>query len=373
MFAALLGSQAARAADSLPKWAIGPFARYAGNPILKPQGTGFESLQTFNPGVVRVNGVYHMLYRGTMPVNISAIGAATSTDGIHFTRYSGNPVIAHELPNESVASEDPRLLYRDGTYYTFYTGFNGSETDLNEATSTDALHWHQLGAAVKGVKNGAVVSSPEGSPVTIDGQFVMYYGSSFFGMPGVAYATSPDMIHWTTQAPIDLNYPQSQAVEVCVAVTDYPTAGGAPLNHNVLLFTAGHMHPADPWYYAISEEAFSRTRPTQLIGQLAGPVLQPTTSYETVGVTPAAVFMNNIIFEGGEWRMYYGAGDTVTALATSPLRRGVTSRPKSSGASVAGPAIGINITQPRPGVAAALPAVPLTGGAPLHGSWIHGS
>jgi beta-1,2-mannosidase len=318
--ATLTSATAAHATTAtLPNWAIGPFVRYAGNPILKPEGTGWESLEAFNPGVVEVHGVYHMLYRGTRPVNISEIGAATSTDGIHFTRYAGNPVIGQKEADESIASEDPRLLYRDGTYYTFYTGFDGT-TNINEATSTDAIHWHELGAAVTGVKDAAVVANPEGRPVKIGGQFVMYYGSTIFGMAGVGYATSPDMIHWTTRGAINLDYPDSQIVELCVAVTDYRAVKGAPLNHNILLFTAGHMNPLDPWYYAISEEEFSSINLSQLLGELSGPVLQPSTSYEEVGVTPEAVFMNDIIYAGGEWRMYYGAADTVTALATAALR-----------------------------------------------------
>jgi predicted GH43/DUF377 family glycosyl hydrolase len=308
-------------APALPSWAIGPFTRYRGNPILRPQGTGWESLEAFNPGVVRVGGVYHMLYRGTRPVNISEIGAATSTDGIHFNRYAGNPVIGRRVSDESVASEDPRLLYRHRTFYAFYTGFDGSSTNINEATSTDAIHWHELGAAVPGVKDAAVVADPEGRPVRVGGRFIMYEGSSIADQAGVGYATSSDMRHWTQRGQIKLGYPGSQIVELCVAVTDYRAVAGAPLNHNVLLFTAGHMQPTDPWYYAISEEEFSSRNPTQRLGQLTGPVLAPTTTYEKLGVTPAAVFMNNIIYADGRWRMYYGAADTVTGLATAGLRR----------------------------------------------------
>jgi predicted GH43/DUF377 family glycosyl hydrolase len=326
--AAVLAATCASAApvqattSSLPSWAIGPFVRYAGNPILSPQGTGWESLEAFNPGVVEVNGVYHMLYRGTRPVNISEIGAATSTDGVHFTRYAGNPVIGQRLPDESVAAEDPRLFYLNGMYYSFYTGFGPGGTELNEATSTDALHWHELGAVISGTKNGAVVSDPEGRPMRIGGQYLMYYGDDFFNTGGIGYASSTDMVHWITRGVVNLSYPQSQALEVCIGVTDYRAVKGARLNHNIVLFTAGHLNPLDPWYYAISEEEFSSATPTKLLGQLAGPVLQPTEHYEQVGVTPMAVFMNNIIWSRGEWRMYYGAGDTVTALASAALRAG---------------------------------------------------
>jgi predicted GH43/DUF377 family glycosyl hydrolase len=96
--------------------------------------------RTFNPGVVVVNGTFHMLYRGSTQSNFSEIGAATSTDGLHWTQYAGNPVISRSLPNETQGTEDPRLYYQNGTYYAFFTGYNGSTVDINEAVSTDAIH-----------------------------------------------------------------------------------------------------------------------------------------------------------------------------------------------------------------------------------------
>jgi hypothetical protein len=54
----------------LPSWAIGPFTRYdspqntpyQGNPVLTPQGTGWEGRAAYNPGVVYNDGKFQMLY-----------------------------------------------------------------------------------------------------------------------------------------------------------------------------------------------------------------------------------------------------------------------------------------------------------------------
>jgi hypothetical protein len=51
-------------------------------------------------------------------------------------------------------------------------------------------------------------------------------------------------------------------------------------------------------------------------------VLSPTEPYELNGFTPNTVWMNSISFVNGQWSMYYGGGDHVTALATAPLRAG---------------------------------------------------
>lgn len=317
------------ASGQLPDWAIGPFTRYKGNPILKPEGTGWESADTFNPGVVEVKGTFHMLYRGCETGNRCQIGAATSHDGLHFTRYPGNPVIKNTLPNETCGVEDPRLYYLDGTYYSFFTGdfrCPGPFTnmDINEAVSKDGIHWHQLGPAIheNGVEvmDSAVVTSPSGRPVKIDGHYAMYWGTSD-NPSGTHLALSTDMRHWSTVSPINLHFPASYApYELCVAVTDYPTVKGNGLNHSIDLFVAGTLMAHGRWFYAISEADFSAKDLTEEIGQLHQPVLQPTTPYEINGQTPRTVWTNNITFYRGRWWMYYGAGDTVTALATAQLR-----------------------------------------------------
>ena len=89
---ALSVAHADETAPDLPSWAIGPFARSSSNPLLTPEGTGFESKNVYNPGVVIRNGIYYMLYRAQDTHNYSSIGEAQSTDGIHFTR-NPTPVI----------------------------------------------------------------------------------------------------------------------------------------------------------------------------------------------------------------------------------------------------------------------------------------
>ena len=311
----------------LPPWAIGPFTRYGnsqsvpyqGNPLITPQGDGWEAAATYNPGVVYHNGAYQMLYRGQgSDGGPSQIGYATSTDGVHFSEYSGNPVMTNSsVPHGSSGVEDPRLYQLNGTYYSFFTGYSGS-IDIDEAYSTDMIHWTQLGPVEQNNKDAGVVTNPEGTPVKIDGHYVMYYGQSGNGTY-IAYST--DMVHWTTGTPVNLDLPSGYSpYEICVAVTDYPTVAGSSLNQDIDMFVAGTLMANGRWYYAISELEFSRSNLADELDQLTFPVLQPQTSYEVLGQTQRAVFMNTIIFRSGQWLMYYGAGDTDVALATAPLR-----------------------------------------------------
>ena len=319
----VLAKSAPQDSSGLPKWAIGPFARYQGNPILTPpvdpnSSNNWEWPEAFNPSVVVVNGVFHMLYRGAASGNFSSIGAATSTDGHHFTEAADNPVITRSLPTETHGVEDPRMYYLDGTYYAFFTGYDGTTVGLNEATSTDALHWQQLGRVIPDTKNAAVVADPQGRPVKINGSYLMYYGET----GSTFLAKSSDLLHWSTSSPVNTGFPASyNPYEFCVAVTNYPTSQNAPASDNVVLFVAGQLMGQGRWFYAISEIEFNRNDLTAPADQLHQAVLSPQAPYEIYGFTPHTVFMNNILFYQGKWWMYYGAGDSVIALANAPLRK----------------------------------------------------
>lgn len=313
----------------LPEWAIGPFTRFAnpravpyeGNPLIYPVGQwqgenpGWESESTYNPGVIYYNGKFQLLYRAGRPKERSqtgsfSVGYASSTDGYHFTRYAGNPVI------ENVGNVDPRLYRVNGKVYAYYTG-----KGIHVASSTDMIHWDKLGTVVPDVEDAfdpALIADPEGNPVKIGGRYAMYYG---FGPHSAHLMFSEDLVHWTDTEPVDLHFPDSyNPWEVCFAVTDYPTVQGRPVNHDILMFVGGTLMAQGRWYYALSEVLFSRDKPSHQIGQLTFPILEPQMPYEVLGDAFRTVWMNSIFLHQGKWWMYYGAADTVCCLAHAPLR-----------------------------------------------------
>ena len=165
---------------------FGPWSRLSSEPILSPQGIGFESAGTFNPAVVKANGKFIMLYRAQDSKGASSLGYATSDDGIHFGRRP-EPVMVAEAPYEKRGGvEDPRLVRLGHTYYLTYTGYNNvdgtgpghKDAQLCLATSVDLLHWQRRGVimpAYKGrwnvgwTKSGAIVAEK------INGKYWMYY------------------------------------------------------------------------------------------------------------------------------------------------------------------------------------------------------
>lgn len=336
-------------AANLPDWAIGPFTRSADNPLMTPSGSGYEAGALYNPGVLYRGGQYKMLYRAQGSYGgPSQIGYASSKDGTHFAEdTAANPVIGFGLAGQQdkCGLEDPRLFELHGTYYSFFTSVHpkadGSclgSYDIAESTSSDGVHWSTPWTVEPNAgnnKDAAVVTDANGSPRKVNGEYVMYFGQ---GDTGTDIAYSSDLRTWhakgsttaRTADPLDIHYPKGwQPYEVSVAVTDYRTVVGRPANSDIVVFTAGTLMANGRWFYAISEEEFSGQDPTRMLHQLSDAVLTPTPDvpYEWNGQTPKTAWMNSIFFHDGQWMMYYGAGDTVTGLATAGLRRPLPARP----------------------------------------------
>ena len=298
-------------ASTWPDWAIGPFVRYGRNPILTPKGNGWESLNTFNPGVMYDDGKFRMLYRGQPTAQgHSQEGYAESLDGVVFDRKPEPIIAATEQFEKKYGCEDARLIEYEGKYYAFYTGDDRGKIALCEAVSTNCINWTKLGIIQSGPKNGAVVCDPFNTPIKINGKFCMYIGN---GNCGVCY--SDDLTHWSPSARIDLKLPQGwvKPWEPCVAVANYSKSQP----DNIVLFIAGTLNGKGKWYYAISEVLFNKNNLTQKAAQLDDCIMKPAEPYES-GTFQNCLWMNSIFLHDHQWWMHYGAGDRYVGLATAP-------------------------------------------------------
>jgi sucrose-6-phosphate hydrolase SacC (GH32 family) len=119
--------------------------KYAGNPVLNLGSTG-----TWDSDVVRVNAVikdgmtYRMWYVGN---GHNRIGYATSTDGTHWTKYAGNPVLdVGSSPGwDQGLVSFAGIIFDSGVYKMWYSGggatvFDGS-VRIGYATSPDGIRW----------------------------------------------------------------------------------------------------------------------------------------------------------------------------------------------------------------------------------------
>jgi predicted GH43/DUF377 family glycosyl hydrolase len=111
--------------------------------VLSPRKeTGWED-DINRPVVLNRKDGYHLWYTGQAKGH-SAIGYATSPDGVAWKRMSDRPVLSPEKPWEKVAVMCPHVLWDAQTriFRMWYSGGEQNEPNaIGYATSSDGLHW----------------------------------------------------------------------------------------------------------------------------------------------------------------------------------------------------------------------------------------
>ncbi|HZU37514.1 MAG TPA: family 43 glycosylhydrolase [Gemmataceae bacterium] len=111
--------------------------------VLAPNPSSGWEEDINRPAVLKVGGRYRMWYTGQAHGH-SWIGYATSADGRTWSRVSKRPVLSPEQPWEKVAVMCPDVLYDRTTsrYKMWYSGGEQYEPNaIGYATSSDGLHW----------------------------------------------------------------------------------------------------------------------------------------------------------------------------------------------------------------------------------------
>jgi len=117
--------------------------------------TGWED-DINRPVVVHHEDTYHMWYTGQANGK-SKIGYARSADGRNWTRQSRNPVLESTEPWEGVALMCPHVIWdkQGRTWQMWYSGGEQYEPNaIGYATSRDGLHW------TKYSKNPVITPAP---------------------------------------------------------------------------------------------------------------------------------------------------------------------------------------------------------------------
>ena len=114
------------------------------NPVLVPS-QDWEHLIMQESVLKRDSGQWLMWYStyGSKP---RVTGLATSSDGLHWRKHSGNPVLQLGKPGEwdDYSAFQPWVFYRDGYYHMIYTGSNRSSPtgyQFGYAWSPDGITW----------------------------------------------------------------------------------------------------------------------------------------------------------------------------------------------------------------------------------------
>jgi len=315
---------AAAAGPIQTKLPFGEWSRVSNDPIISPQGDGFESAGTFNPTVIKNDGKFVMLYRAQDRKGTSSLGYASSADGIHFVRRPEPVMVAETAFEKGGGVEDPRLVKIGDTFYLTYTGYNNvtgtgpqhGDAQLCMATSTDLTHWKRVGVimpAYKGKWNIGWTKSGAILPEKVEGKYWMYYLADARGqLTQMSIAYSTDLVHWTEALdhPVVASRPNTfDSTVVEPGPAPFMTEQGIFLIYN---------GADDKSVYRTGWVIFDKHDPTKVVARANQPIFGPGPDWEKVGQVPNVVFVEGLARDGKQWLFYYGGADKYVGVASAP-------------------------------------------------------
>jgi uncharacterized delta-60 repeat protein len=167
----------------------------------------WDGARVAKPSVLHDASGYKMWYDGADFFEKTRIGLATSSNGMTWTESPANPVLQGE-PGEwdGTSGEHSPFVMKDGNLYKmWYEGSDGSVRQLGLATSSDGVTWTKyagnpvLHAGPDGYDQ---VAAAHGSVLYDGGMYKLWYHAVGDQGAIIAYATSPDGINWTKAGPV---------------------------------------------------------------------------------------------------------------------------------------------------------------------------
>ena len=301
------------------------------NPIITPDNARpWEASGAFNCSAIKVGKKTLAVYRAlsanhqipNFPEKLSVIGFAESADGFHFE--TRRPLITPEAPWERFGCEDPRITKLGDNYYIFYTALSefpfrseGIKAAVVKTKDFKTLERHLVtpfnskGMAMFPEKIGnklAVVFSvnTDRPPAKI--------AFAFFDKETDIWSTKfwnnwmKNLDHYI----IDPRRSPAEHVEI----------GAAPIKTKdgwLLIYAHIQNYFGGEALFGAEALLLDLENPRRIIGRTKGPFLVPQEKYETDGYVKNIVFPSGAFLEDETLKIFYGAADTVSAMAEVKL------------------------------------------------------
>jgi hypothetical protein len=303
------------------KWDI-----YSNRIVLRPGAAGsWDSKGAFNPAVVVKDGTWYMTYRGNdVPAPpdgppASQIGAATSTDGVHWTKFTDNPIVSRVGDNDSV--EDPDMVVPSGQsqFYLEYNHFGHMGEVLSSGDTLDHMSapWPIPTVGFQSGKVSGIVDTENAqqiAPIRFNGITYRYVGLIEEG----TIILSNDLHTWVNAGIADFT---GKPTRWC---SDHECGGDFFVDHDGN-FRVETQAGTDGGIVGnrkctIMEEVLSGTAPTKVISRSDLPFLPdwygnaPTGDLNENTFTNGSVFPGQTVINGGYLWLYYGGNNTFTGL-----------------------------------------------------------
>ncbi len=287
--------------------------RYSGNPII-PRDLIPTSNSIFNSAVVPFREGYAGVFRCDNKKRRMNIHRGFSENGIDW-QLEQAPIEWH-IPNPELARfefrYDPRVVRLEDRYYiTWCNGYHGPTIGIGYTEDFEAFHFLE-NALLPFNRNGVLF------PRRIDGSYVLLSrpsdnGHTPFG--DIYLSRSPDLIHWGRHRYVMGVTRGWQSTKIGAGPIPIETPEGW------LLIYHGVLTSCNGFVYSFGAALLDLDEPWKVIYRGAPYLLSPQTSYECVGDVPNVVFPCATLHDqaSGRIAIYYGAADTVTALAFAKM------------------------------------------------------
>jgi predicted GH43/DUF377 family glycosyl hydrolase len=304
--------------------------KYPGNPVLVCGSDGsWDDLEIPPAFIIYQDGTYRMWYNGINVYQPRNVGLATSSDGINWIKYSGNPVFT---TGSDSSWDDFRvimgsIIVKDNTYHMWYAGNDGTKgtyfyrANIGYATSTDSgVTWikHPF-PVLEGGSAGEWDDYSVNNPWVImeNDTFKMWFDGYRQTTANIGYAWSLDGINWTKyNDPETKDFPFRFSDPVLTtspawdnAYVFYPCV--IKNNNQLEMWYSGFGHNVCKIGYAISSDGIIWKKfegnPVMDVG--------PSGSWDCIDVFSTRVYLMNSVYK--MWYAGYEGGYTNIGYATS--------------------------------------------------------
>jgi len=308
--------------------------RHAKNPILTrhdiPDVSPYlvDATSVFNPGAIKVNGIYYLMLRVQARSRETFLMIAESANGVDFT-------VRNEIVNfrgiEKITEKiyhiyDARLTILNGTCYVMFAMDMDDGCQLGIGKTDDLRQFDFLGiASDEDIRNGVLF------PEKVDGKYLRMdrpnkarHSDGPTSGTAIWLSASEDLLHWD---------PVASLISGRFHYWDEFIGSGPPpvktregwlhVYHGV----AGHFGSANIYQGGVM--LMDLKDPSKVIGRCRHNILEPRELWELTGQVPNVCFPSGWIVEEfddagyalpeSEVKIYYGAADTVVGLYVTTI------------------------------------------------------
>jgi len=294
------------------------FTRHPANPIITAEQLPYRANSVFNPGAGLVGGETLLLIRVEDLRGISHLVAARSADGATGWRFDRAPLIQPEPdrhPEEIWGCEDPRLTWLPelDQWAIAYTAYSRRGPLVSLAMSRDFTEVRRLGPVMPPEDKDAALF-----PRRIGDRWAMIHRPSpLRGFAHMWISYSPDLRHWGDHELL------LEARDGAWWDAGKIGLGPPPLETSdgwLVCYHGVHGTASGP-IYRVGFALLDLDEPRTVLRRTDEWVLAPSAPYERSGDINKVVFPTGWVLDPAskQLSMYYGAGDSVIALATANL------------------------------------------------------